>query len=111
MRVHSRPAFTVVEVLVALIVFSAAALGSAAAVGFSAREQLRAAAQREALDVVRAHSARLTALPCDSVSNGSRTMRDVNVTWSIARDSLATITVTGSLRGTATSLRVEVACE
>jgi hypothetical protein len=53
----------------------------------------------------------LTALPCASVSNGSRTMRDVNVTWSIARDSLATITVTGALRGTVTSLRVEVACE
>ncbi|HKS06898.1 MAG TPA: hypothetical protein VJR92_11330 [Gemmatimonadaceae bacterium] len=108
---HSRPAFTVVEVLVALIVFSAAALGSAAAVGFAAREQLRAAAKREALDVVRAQSVRLTAVPCDSVGNGARTLRDVRVTWSVVRDSLATFTVTGALRGTVTTLRIEVACE
>jgi prepilin-type N-terminal cleavage/methylation domain-containing protein len=109
--VPTRPAFTVVEVLVALTVFSVAALGSAAAVGSAAREQLRATAQREALDIVRAQSARLTAMPCDSLFSGARTVRAVNVAWTVARDSLATITLIGTHRGTTTRLHVEVACD
>lgn len=108
---RNRFAFTVIEVLVALVVFSAAALGSAAAVGLAAREQIRATAKREALDAVRAQSARLMALSCDSLRSGTRNVRDVIVVWTVVRDSLATVTLVGSLRGTATPLRVEVSCD
>ena len=106
-----RIAFTVVEVLVALIVLSVAALGSAAAVGSAAREQMRATSKREALDVVRAQAARLSALPCDSLAAGQRMVRNVALAWSVTRDSVAVVDVSARHRGTVTALRMEFTCE
>jgi prepilin-type N-terminal cleavage/methylation domain-containing protein len=106
-----RPAFTVVEVLVALIILSVAALGSAAAVGMAAREHTRAAARRDALDATRAQTALLSAAPCDSLADGQRMIRDVVVQWTVPRDTIARLSVVARHRGTITALRAEVACE
>lgn len=108
---RTRIGFSVVEVLVALIIFSVAALGSAAAVGMAAREHLRASAKRDALDAVRVSAARLTSTPCDSLVAGAHLTRGITVEWTVERDSLVRVALSASYRGATVLLRAEVVCE
>ena len=102
---------TVVEVLVALIVFSIAALGSAATLGHASRQHAAAAARREATGVLRTYAAVLSALTCDDVASGGALTNGVPVTWTVTRDdSVAQVTLTAAYRGTVTTLRTEVLC-
>ena len=107
-----RRAVSIVEVIVALTVFSVAALGSAAALAVSVRAQRNAAARREALSALQSESEVLASTPCALLAGGQRAVNGVTVRWTVVpSDSLARIALSASHRGTRTSLRAEVACE
>jgi prepilin-type N-terminal cleavage/methylation domain-containing protein len=108
---RNREAFSIVEVLVALVVFSVAALGSAAALGWSARLQRDAVARRDAVRALEARLVALTTAPCDSVAGGPVVVNGVVVQSAVTRtDSLITVVVAASHKGTTTTLRTEVKC-
>ena len=110
MRNHK--AFSVVEVLVALVVFSVAALGSAAALGLAARVQREAVARREAVSALEFRLGSLATLPCDSIVSGAAAINGVAVYTRVTRaDSLATVTVTAPHKGTVSTLQMEVRCQ
>lgn len=110
-RMRLRRAVTLVEVLVALIVFSIGALGSAAALCVSARAASRAAARRESLAALEATADSLRAQPCAAMVNGERTADQVSVRWSVApSDSVVGIVISATLRGVPAVLRTEVSC-
>jgi Tfp pilus assembly protein PilV len=106
-----RAGISLVEILVALTVFSIAGLGSAAAIAWAAREQARAAWRREAISAVRWQIASLGAAPCDSLSSGARSVRGVFVAWTVERDSVIRVRVAASHRGTSARVAFEAACE
>lgn len=102
---------TLVEVLVALVVLSVAALGAAAVLGYSARAQHRAVAIRAALDAVRARASAVTASECGALTSGGDSVGGIPLRWDVERDSLrAAITMTGGRPGAAVTLRTEVPC-
>lgn len=109
---RNRKAFSVIEVLVALVVFSVAALGSAAALGLAARMQREAVARREAVSALEFRLATFATLPCDSITVGTAFVNGVTVASRVTRtDSLAAIAVSATHKGTSTSLRSELSCE
>jgi prepilin-type N-terminal cleavage/methylation domain-containing protein len=108
---RNQKAFSVVEVLVALVVFSIAALGSAAALGLSARVQREAVARREAVSALEFRMATFTTLPCDSITIGAVVINGVQVVTQVMRtDSLATIAVSAVHKGTSTTVAKELPC-
>ena len=108
---RNRAAFSVVEVLVALVVFSVAALGSAAALGLAARVQREAVARREAVSALELRMAAFETLPCDSIAGGTAVISGVAVVARVTRtDSLAAIAVSATHKGTSTTLRRELPC-
>jgi Tfp pilus assembly protein PilV len=110
---RNREAFSVVEVLVALIVFSVSALGSAAALGLSARFQREAVARRESINALELRLAPLILMPCDSIatSAAATTVSGIVVHTRMSRnDSLAMVTVSTLHNGIPSSLHTEVAC-
>lgn len=108
----SRRAVSIIEVLVALVVFSIAALGSAAALTMSARAQRSAVARREALSALRSQAELLAAAPCAILTDGQGAVNAVTVHWTVSpSDSLTLVTLTATHAGTRTLLRIEVACE
>jgi Tfp pilus assembly protein PilV len=110
--VKLRRAVSIVEVIVALTVFSVAALGSAAALTVSVRAQRNAAARREALSALQSQEEVLALVPCALLTGGQRGVNAVTVQWTVTlSDSLARVALSASHRGTRTSLRAEVVCE
>src|SRR5688572_10920471 len=83
-----RPAFTIVELLVAIVVLTVGVLALAATAGLVAahvgdggRITNSAHAARSVLDSLRT-------LPCERAVSGAGLRRGVPVTWTVARDSL-----------------------
>jgi prepilin-type N-terminal cleavage/methylation domain-containing protein len=109
---HTRQAFTLVEVLVALVVLSVAALGSATVLVAAARAQSNAWARRQAVDALSAQAAVVAGTPCGALVSGNRVVNGVPVAWMVEmRDSISLVSITATNRGTTTNLRTEVACE
>jgi prepilin-type N-terminal cleavage/methylation domain-containing protein len=110
--VKLRRAVSIVEVIVALAVFSVAALGSAAALTVSVRAQRNAAARREALSALQAQAETLASVPCATLASGQGVVNAVTIQWAVARsDSLVRVALSARHRGTQTSLHTEVVCE
>jgi prepilin-type N-terminal cleavage/methylation domain-containing protein len=108
---QKRQGVSVIEVLVALVIFSIAALGGAASLGLAARAQRQAAATREAVGALQRQLGALGSTPCSSLASGSSLVGSVQVSWTVAvTDSLATIAASAVHRGTTTTMRTEVAC-
>lgn len=102
---------TVVEVLVALLVFSLGALGSAAALSVAARTHAVAAAKREALDAARRQRVALTTTPCANLVSGGTTLGAARVTWIVTYDgSLASIALRSTVRGATVYFSTAIAC-
>jgi prepilin-type N-terminal cleavage/methylation domain-containing protein len=107
----TRSGISVIEVLVALVIFSVAALGSAAALGLAARAQRQAAATREAVVALQRQLGALPVTPCSSLTSGDTLVGPVRVSWTIAiADSLAVIRARAELRGTTMMVQSEAAC-
>lgn len=100
-----RPAFTLVELLVAIVVFTVGVLALAATAGLVAthvgdggRLTRTAHAARTILDSLRG-------LPCDRVQSGSAVRGSVTAMWTVERDSIAAtidLVVASPLRRNAT---------
>jgi prepilin-type N-terminal cleavage/methylation domain-containing protein len=109
---QSRRGVTVVEVLVALVVLSIAALGSAATIGLSATMQHRAASLRRALEAVRLQATILEALPCTDLADEAAVVNGIAVRWRVrSAESHAAVALTADHRGATAVLRTEVSCE
>jgi prepilin-type N-terminal cleavage/methylation domain-containing protein len=110
-RVRVRSGVSVVEVLVALVILSIAAMGSAATIGYSARAQQRAASMRRSLEALRLRAAEIEVTPCTSLTSGSAILDSVVVTWD-AQPAGATVGValSAGYRGVTSTLRTEVPC-
>jgi prepilin-type N-terminal cleavage/methylation domain-containing protein len=109
---QSRRGVTVVEVLVALVVLSIAALGSAATIGLSATMQHRAASLRRALEAVRLQATILEALPCTDLADETAVVNGIEIRWRVRRaESHAAVALTADHRGATAALRTEVSCE
>ena len=110
-RVRFRSGVSVVEVLVALVILSIAALGSAATIGYSARAQQRAASLRRSLEALRIRAAEIEVSPCASLASGNAVADSVVVTWQIeAAETSVGVTLTATYRDVTSTLRTEVPC-
>jgi Tfp pilus assembly protein PilV len=108
---RNRTGVTVIEVLVALVVFSIGALGSAAAIAAAARAQAAALARREAVHALQAVAVSIEATPCATLANGQRTIGGVTVAWTTTvTDSLAAVLLRATHRGTTTPFSTEFVC-
>lgn len=109
---QTRHAFSIIEVLVALVVLSVAALGSATILVAAARAQSNALARRQSVDALAAQAAVLGGTPCSALGNGNRVVSGVPVAWTVqVSDSLSLVSIIATNRGTVTGLRTEVVCE
>jgi prepilin-type N-terminal cleavage/methylation domain-containing protein len=110
-RIRLRSGVSVVEVLVALVILSIAAMGSAATIGYSARAQQRAASLRRSLDALRIRAAEMEASACVALANGSTVVDSVAVTWDVeVSPAFARVTLRAAHRGVTSALRTEVPC-
>jgi type II secretory pathway pseudopilin PulG len=104
-------AFTIVEVLVALIVFTVAALGSAGTLSVAFRTNQTVIARRLALNALQSQASAMTDVPCASISAGGSVSNGVALSWTAdVADSLARVVLAAEFRGTHTTLRTEFKC-
>jgi prepilin-type N-terminal cleavage/methylation domain-containing protein len=96
-----RPAFTLVELLVALAVLGVGILALAATASLVAGHVGDGGQLTSAAHVARTTLDSLTARPCAELVGGSRTAARAEVAWRVTRDSLAAavqVSVSSSLR-------------
>ena len=79
----SRGGFTIVELIVAIMVFSIGVLGLAATTATVARLMGSASRQTIAAAVAQSRIEKLRATSCASLASGSETVRGVTSTWSV----------------------------
>lgn len=102
---------TVVEVLIALIILSIAALGSAATLAYSARQQFRARTLREAYDALRMQGVYIETQSCAALADGHSVRDGLTVRWTVERGEMsARVTMTADVAGVAPTLVTEVWC-
>ena len=82
--VNLRRAVSIIEVVVALVVFCVGALGSAAALTVSVRAQRLAAARRDATAALILQADALASLPCTALAGGQQAIGAVTVRWTVA---------------------------
>jgi hypothetical protein len=111
-RMQSRTAFTLTEVLVALILVTIAVLGSATAIRAAARVQMHAAALRTVANELEARVAQLSATPCDAIATNTVASNGATIRWTAVPTSAAVrLEIRGELRDASASRSLEVACE
>ena len=111
----TRSAFTLVEVLVAIVVFTVGVLALAATAGLVATHVGDGGRLTGAAHAARSVLDSLHALPCDRARSGSALLDQVTATWTVTRDSLTAtidITVASPLRrgGTRASYSALIEC-
>ena len=79
----NRAGFTLVELLVALMVFAVGMLGLAATAGSVTRMMGGAKRQTIAATVAQSRLEKLRSSPCASITSGSETVRGVTNTWTV----------------------------
>ena len=90
-----RPAFTLIEILVAIVIFTVGVLALAATAGLVAAHVGDGGRLTRAAHVARTVLDSIRALPCDRVQSGSTVRSNVTATWTVTRDSLiATVDLT-----------------
>jgi Tfp pilus assembly protein PilV len=82
-RLHARPALTIVEVLVALMLVSVGLLGVAGTSALSFRTVVAAERERRAAQRVTMRLARLTAAGCERASSGELQEPDLTERWTV----------------------------
>lgn len=86
-----RAGLTLVEVVIAILVFSAGALGLAASSALVAREMKASVLRSRAASVARNRSEAAHATACASVSAGEDTRDGIRSVWRVAPGSVATL--------------------
>lgn len=80
----TRAGFTLVELLVALMIFAVGMLGLAATAGSVTRMMGGAKRQTIAAQVAQSRIERLRATPCTTLTSGSETVRGITNTWTVS---------------------------
>lgn len=80
----TRAGFTLVELLVAMIIFAVGMLGLAATAGSVTRMMGGAKRQTIAAQVAQSRIERLRATPCTTLTSGSETVRGVTNFWTVS---------------------------
>lgn len=104
-----RGGFTIVELIVAMVVFAIGVLGLAATTATVARLMGSASRQTIAATVAQSRIENLRARSCASLASGSETVRGVTSTWTVVvatRGDSVTETVTFPTAGGKTRTRV-----
>lgn len=83
-RLQARGGFTIVELLVALMIFAVGMLGLAATAGSVTRMMGGAKRQVIAATVAQTRLERLRSSPCASIAGGSDTTRGIASTWTVS---------------------------
>ena len=86
-----RPAFTIIELLVAICVFTIGVLALAATAGFVATQVGDGASMSHASHAARSVIDSLATRPCSTLVAGSAIARGTPVDWTIGGDSLAAL--------------------
>ena len=81
---QARDGFTIVELLVALMIFAVGMLGLAATAGSVTRMMGGARRQVIAATVAQTRLERLRSSPCNSITSGTETTRGVTSTWTVS---------------------------
>ncbi|HEX8849795.1 MAG TPA: prepilin-type N-terminal cleavage/methylation domain-containing protein [Gemmatimonadaceae bacterium] len=105
----SRGGFTLVELMVAMMVFSIGVLGLAATTATVARLMGSASRQTMAAAVAQSRIEKLRATSCASLASGSETVRGISSTWTVivaTRGDSVTETVTFPIARGRTRTRV-----
>jgi prepilin-type N-terminal cleavage/methylation domain-containing protein len=89
----SRPAFTLVELLVSLVVLSTGVLALAGSARFVLRQATRSAMRSHAASLADARFELISAAGCVAASGGSRSVDGIEETWSVRRDGRALVVV------------------
>jgi hypothetical protein len=84
-----RPALTIIELLVAIVVFTIGVLGLAGTAGLVAGRLADGERLTSAAHVARSVLDSLGAVPCDRVAAGTVSRGRVQAQWTVARDSVA----------------------
>ena len=79
----SRGGFTIVELMVAMMVFGIGVLGLAATTATVARLMGSASRQTMAAAVAQSRIEKLRSTACASLASGSETVRGINSTWTV----------------------------
>lgn len=79
----ARAGFTLVELLVAMIIFAVGMLGLAATAGSVTRMMGGAKRQTIAAQVAQSRIERLRAAPCTSLTSGTETVRGIKNIWTV----------------------------
>ena len=104
-----RAGFTIVELLVAMMVFAIGVLGLAATTATVARLMGSASRQSMAAALAQSRIEKLRGVPCASIASGSDTVRGITSTWTataVTRGVNITETVSFPLAGGGTRTRV-----
>lgn len=83
-RMQAREGFTIVELLVALMIFAVGMLGLAATAGSVTRMMGGAKRQVIAATVAQSRLERLRSSPCTSIVSGADTTRGIISTWTVS---------------------------
>lgn len=79
-----RAGFTIVELLVAMMVFGIGVLGLAATTATVARLMGSASRQTMAAAVAQSRIEKLRGVPCAALTSGSETVRGITSTWTVS---------------------------
>ncbi|HMA21663.1 MAG TPA: prepilin-type N-terminal cleavage/methylation domain-containing protein [Gemmatimonadaceae bacterium] len=90
MRLH-RAGLTLIEVVVAILVFSAGALGLAAATAAITRQMTASLLRSRAAGIARTRDETAHASGCASVSGGAEAQQGVSSTWRVSPGSVVTL--------------------
>ena len=90
MRLH-RAGLTLVEIVVAILVFSVGALGLAAATAAITQQMTSSLLRSRAAGIARSRDETAHASGCASVSGGAEAQQGVNSTWSVSPGSVVTL--------------------
>ncbi|HKY97801.1 MAG TPA: prepilin-type N-terminal cleavage/methylation domain-containing protein [Gemmatimonadaceae bacterium] len=91
MRIRSRPGLTLVEVIVAMLLFSTGALGLAATSAFVARQISVNNLRSRASFAARNRSESAIAAGCADLSSGSETKDGIKSDWTVIGGTVATL--------------------
>jgi prepilin-type N-terminal cleavage/methylation domain-containing protein len=96
---NQRHGLTLIEVIVAMLLFSVGALGMAAASGAISKQMALSLLRSRAAMTARTRDEQAHAVPCASISSGSETRQGIESQWTVAHGSSATIDQTIARRG------------
>ena len=87
----ARHGLTLVEVIVAMLLFSVGALGMAAASGAISKQMTLSLLRSRAAMTARTRDEQAHASPCNAISSGSETKQGIESRWTVAHGASATV--------------------